>query len=359
MLTSGPTTGVSNAFNLPNPAVNTGFAERFSTYATKAMVGAGVQSVVYGTPLSETIQSALVSSLAQTLTSEIGDWGQGNETLAAKTVAHAVVQCAAASVQGADCGSAALGAAVAEILSPLLDKVDNRTNEADFQQNMGSSIAGMGAVLAALLTGQDVSTALQAAQMVDGYNRQLHQSEVQKAKELAKKSGGKYTQEEIEDAMRTAGNTDMDESIVAGLVVDIEQRDAIYDKGAVWVVGQGGKLVQVLPAEPSAELKAYIQANTGETYSWYTPSTHSAMMSIAPRDPLTNLPLDDKNRYSRTVVVNGEFYEPKFYSCATTECMVGGHNLDSTDPATQAYIKALDQKIYKERWLRETGHPVK
>jgi filamentous hemagglutinin len=168
-----------------------GFTTRFANYATQAAVTAGVQSAVMGTPLSETAQTALVNSLAQTLTSEVGDWGksdwgQSNSAQVAKTLAHAVVQCAAARVQNKDCGSAALGAAVAETISPLLDTLDDRTKAAGYQQTLGSSIAGMSALLVASLTGQDPLTALNAAQMVDVYNRQLHPDEKQRIKELAK-----------------------------------------------------------------------------------------------------------------------------------------------------------------------------
>jgi filamentous hemagglutinin len=67
----------------------------------------------------------------------------------------------------------------------LLDKLDDRTKAAGFQQTLGSSIAGMGALLAASLSGKDPLTALNAAQMVDNFNRQLHPREKQRIKELA------------------------------------------------------------------------------------------------------------------------------------------------------------------------------
>ena len=170
MLTAGLTQGVTQALQgagMLSPVSNPGFANRFATYATRAMISAGVQSAVYGTPLSETAKTALISALAQTLTSEIGDWGKSDSARIAKTIAHAVVQCAAASVQGKDCGSAALGAVVAEALSTQLDKMDDRTKAAGYEQSLGSSIAGMGAMLAAGLTGKDALTALNSAQMVE------------------------------------------------------------------------------------------------------------------------------------------------------------------------------------------------
>lgn len=190
MLTAGLAQGATSALQgagiLGKVTADASFATRFANYATKAVVAAGVQSAVYGTPLSETAKSALINALAQSLTSEIGDWGKSGSALVAKTLAHAVVQCAAASVQNKDCGSAALGAAVAEVISPLLDQLDDRTKAAGYQQSIGSSIAGMSAMLVASLTGKDAMTALNSAQMVDYFNRQLHPLETKWIKDNAK-----------------------------------------------------------------------------------------------------------------------------------------------------------------------------
>lgn len=197
MLTAGITAGVSSAL-LPNPAASaTGlttpaFASRFTTYATQAMIGAGVKSLVYGQPLEEIAKTAL----AQSLTSEIGDWDKqyglepGSVT---KIIAHAVVQCAAASVQGNDCGSAALGGAIAEALSPIAKDVDQSQLSQDLKLRgqLGNAIASMSTLLAATLTGSDVGTALGAAQMVDYYNRQLHPDQVAQAKRKASELAGK------------------------------------------------------------------------------------------------------------------------------------------------------------------------
>jgi filamentous hemagglutinin len=190
VLTAGLTAGVTSGLNLPNPAANTTFASRFTTYATQAMVGAGVKSLVYGQPLEETAKTALIGALAQSLTSEIGDWGKEyglQPGSAAKIVAHAVVQCAAASVQGADCGSAALGGAIAEALAPVSQAADasELSQNLKLRGQIGNAIASMSTLLAASLTGSDTMTALGGAQMVDYYNRQLHPAETQRIKELA------------------------------------------------------------------------------------------------------------------------------------------------------------------------------
>lgn len=40
-------------------------------------------------------------------------------------------------------------------------------------------------------------------------------------------------------------------------------------------------------------------------------------------------------------------FEPKFHACATSACAVGNANLDISDQATQAYVRALDQQVLK------------
>ncbi len=83
--------------------------------------------------------------------------------------------------------------------------------------------------------------------------------------------------------------------------------------------------------------------------NWYDPQrVPAAGASAHTRDPLTNMPLDAQGRYSRTVVIGGEMYQPKFHSCAATACAVANANLDMSDPATQAYVKALDQQVFKD-----------
>ena len=189
-LTAGVTTSamkhLQNEGLLNGNLQNASALDRFKSYATKATISAGAKSVVQGTPLKDTLETALIDSLAQTLTSEIGDWGRGNEAQIGKILAHAAVQCSAAQLHGGDCGSAAVGAATAELLSPWLEGLEERRKETAFDQTLGTTITGLAAVLTAGLTGQNVNSALTAAQMVELYNRQLHPEEKLRIKELAK-----------------------------------------------------------------------------------------------------------------------------------------------------------------------------
>jgi hypothetical protein len=126
----------------------------------------------------------------------------------------------------------------------------------------------------------------------DMNNRQLNPTERQTASNLAAKSGGKYTAQQIEDAMRTASNKESRETPASNMIIDPskdkaqgnDSTDAVassaFDKGAVFN-NFGGAIVQVdrngqpLGSTPvSAELMGYIQANTGgasSPYKWVTP----------------------------------------------------------------------------------------
>uniref|UniRef100_UPI002FC89DFC hemagglutinin repeat-containing protein n=1 Tax=Hydrogenophaga sp. TaxID=1904254 RepID=UPI002FC89DFC len=266
---------------------------------------------------------------------EAAKWAEGGVY---RSMAHAVV--------GGLTGGAA-GAAGAGLAALSADAFNQLTEDMpDGVKNLvGVGIAaGIGAIAGG---SAGAATAFNA----DMNNRQLHPPERALARRLAAKSGGKYTAKQIEDAMRNAGNTKTGESVVAGMVVDPAQRDAIYDKGAVWTTGENGSLVQVLPPQPDAELAAYIQKNTGQTYDWYTPSTGGITNDpTIPRDQMTGRPLDEKGRYSQTVVIGGQLFEPKYISCGSAACAESGGkaNLDMSDPASQAYVKALDAQIFKD-----------
>ena len=276
----------------------------------------------------------------------IDAWGEGG----AKRVAlHALVGGLTGGASGA------VGAAAASAAASAIDELQGEFKTALKNAGVSDSAAQLIASLAGGATAASIggavggSTGAATAFNADMNNRQLHPSERKLAQELAKKSGGRYTAEQIENALRSAGNTQTGESIVAGMVVDPKSRDAIYDKGAVWTVGENGTLVQVLPPAPDAALVAYIQQNTGQTYGWYAPSNTTAASSpSAPRDRLSNQPLDEKGRYTQTVVLDGQMYQPKYLPCATAECLRTASNLDMSDPQTQAYVKALDAQVFKD-----------
>ena len=100
----------------------------------------------------------------------------------------------------------------------------------------------------------------------------MHPDEKALAKRLAANSDGKYTVEQVEDAMRAANNKALGEGVDAGAVVDVNGDTAtVYDDGAKWsVVWKDGKqqLVQQIPSNISPDLMTYIAQNSGGNYGW-------------------------------------------------------------------------------------------
>ena len=229
------------------------------------------------------------------INSEIDKWGEGGRY---RVVLHTLAGAFSGGASGV-AGAAAI-AGSAPLMNQLQDGIANGLQAAGLGADGAKGIAQAIATLTAAGVGAAVGggQGAAAAATVDANNRQLHPSEQKKAHELASKSGGKYTAKQIEDALRSAKNKGTGESVIVGMVVDPSDRNAIYDKGAVWTVGENGKLIQVLPPQPDADLAAFVKQNTGDTYSWYAPPQNTTVPINVQRDRLTNLPLDDKGRYS-------------------------------------------------------------
>lgn len=180
--------------------------------------------------------------------------------------------------------------------------------------------------------------------MVDTYNRQLHPDEQQLAKELAKKSGGKYTEKEIADALRWANNRDKNETASSNILVKLDgdtQAGDIYDATSMSLIKQGeqGFLMQDLSkiAPPGDDLMAFIQNNTGDTYSWNT----GAWQAIP-------TPTYDNTRYA-LVSANGKTFSVPLADCPAAGCTgEGAIAWASAKPEDQAalreYAAALDQE---------------
>jgi hypothetical protein len=251
------------------------------------LASAVVSSAINGTPLNEdTLSTALSSALitagmAQTANS-IGAAATGtNPTLNAYTqaLAHALAGCvggAATTGNSGGCSAGAVGAVVGE-LSAGYAKSTGATDA-----NALAFAKSMSAVAGALVGGPDSASAVNvAAQMganAAANNRLLHSNESTLANKLASSSGGKYTQQQIEDAMRNAGNSAYGETTASGMVQKADPTTVIGDKGAMFTAGASGTntIVQVLPngGKVDPDLAAYIQANTGgvnSPYTWVTP----------------------------------------------------------------------------------------
>lgn len=250
-------------------------------------------------------------------------------------------------------GAAAAGsvASAAPLLNNLQQAVTESLTQAGASTQAASTISQALAELTSLGIGSAIGGAAGAGAslVVDTNNRQLHPMEIELAKKLAKESNGKYTQKQIEDTLRTLGNSEFNESVVSGMLVDMDNwKQDIYDKGAQFIIGADGKtLVQILPTV-SQDVINYVISKTGDTTSAYMPNIYILPSSIPEgdfnRDRMTGLPLDKNGRYSVSTVIDGKTYTAKYYSCATLDCMTTGTNIDNNDPDTKAYQHAMQQK---------------
>ena len=193
----------------------------------------------------------------------------GGEGSAAHAALHAVLGCAGGAGSGPGCGSGALGASAGVVLNTALDQLSRTeglsANEKEARANLVSTIvAGVATMVDANATG-----AVTAASVETQFNRQLNvdtnprRDERTLAKQLVEKSGGKHTQEQIEDQMR-----------IMGVMVDGKHQsgapetligEAPTDPGSNWIhagtTSDGKSILTQITAKADAELQSYILAS--------------------------------------------------------------------------------------------------
>lgn len=117
--------------------------------------------------------------------------------------------------------------------------------------------------------GKPVSITAGVSGLCVRFNRQLHEDSQAKEKTLAKqiadKSGGKYTQAQVEDQMRIMGGL-IDGSHESGAAATLIGQTPT-DSGAQWLSGgktdDGKTILTQITAQPNQELQSYILANAG------------------------------------------------------------------------------------------------
>jgi filamentous hemagglutinin len=265
--------------------------------------------------------------------------------------------------------SGALGAAAVASLASQLDKLQASVEEVLVKQGMSegaartlaqglaqATSAGVGAIVGGTQGGATALT-------VDTNNRQLHPGDYKVAKTLAAKSGGKYTEEEILNALRYSGIRDANGNIIVaegtqeiivtnadGKLVNVKSGTTIQDTYKVdgTISLRPDKtypmvLVEDSPAQPSNELMAYITANTGGTASPYV-LTPSATVTI-----VSSLPTAPEGTRRVTTMVDGVAYFPLVANCPAAGCTNGSPIATAVqDDATKAYLEAVDRKIEKD-----------
>lgn len=240
-------------------------------------------------------------------------WKEGGEYRIAMHIAGG------AAVAGLGGGNIAVGAAGAGISAAAAGKLNelshdiaalSPTGNADADKALGQIIANVIVTGAGAAVGG--ATGAMTASNADMYNRQLHQDSAAKektlAKELADKSGGKYTQEQIEDRMRIMGGTiggDRESGAPATLIGQMPT-----DSGAKWQYAgttDDGKpiLTQIMP-QANAELQNYILANAGSMPAGDVPNivydqTGKMGFSIDVTGPFTKFDQSDAGYMRNTV----------------------------------------------------------
>jgi filamentous hemagglutinin len=165
---------------------------------------------------------------------------------------------------------AAVGGASADLMQAMQDNIQQGLEAAGLRDGAAKGIAQGIAVLTAAGMGAAVGEAYGAASAatVDANNRQLHPSEKTLAKELAKKSAGKYTVEQIEEQMRLMGNKAFNEAAnttevltTAAAIANNINQDPNMPKTV------DGMAVVEVPVQANPGLQQYIIGNSnGEDY---------------------------------------------------------------------------------------------
>ena len=255
----------------------------------------------------------------QALLDEADKWVEGGKY---RVLLHTLAGAFSGGASGA--AGAAASAGSAPLMNQLQDSLANGLQAAGLGADGAKAIAQGLAGLTAAGVGAAVGGAQGAATAatVDANNRQLHPTERTLASELAANSKGKYSVEQIEAAMRLSGikGSSITPDSIAVITKpgnsDPSAPGARFDNGMPLLRGTGVVLVeQSTPASP--DLIAFVQQATGganSPYYWSAQTSNPATTSNTPAD------------------AGG----PRYYSCATTDCLLTGANRNPNNLLNQA-----------------------
>ncbi|UDF33551.1 UNVERIFIED_ORG: hemagglutinin repeat-containing protein [Shinella sp. XGS7] len=276
-------------------------------------------------------------------------WEEGGKN---RVALHVLVGGLTGGVQGA------VGAGAASVAAPSIDALQSGLQSALKDAGLGDSAANLISGLAGGATAATIGAAASGGSTAgaatafnaDMNNRQLHPPERQLAQQLAKKSGGKYTVQQIEDAMRNSGNSDLDENVTAGMLVDPNKPGQIYDTGAAFTSYDGKKLVQANrdgralgTVDPG--LAAFIRSNTGGGGSPYT--------AFAPIPAMPDGGVASNGQRYEMRSVNGQSFSVPVANCPAVSCQNGDniarHGLSPEDQKrVDAYQAAMEKQSLKD-----------
>ncbi|CAG9186323.1 DUF637 domain-containing protein [Cupriavidus pampae] len=191
-LTAGLTHGAMGALNVNNAGINslgdnlakgdwTQAAGQLGNYAqatvVRSVISAGISTAVYGGSFGQAFAGGLVRDAAALAANAagvklpgIGTENATTDSIIANAAAHALIGCAAQSLNGGDCAGGAIGGAVSALTAPLIrDVVYAGTNVVNYSddkilQGITVGLASLiGGSIGALL-GTDATSAALAAQ---------------------------------------------------------------------------------------------------------------------------------------------------------------------------------------------------
>ncbi|SAL63983.1 filamentous hemagglutinin outer membrane protein [Caballeronia arvi] len=215
------------------------------------------------------VQQAAVQ-VGMTVAGNVADsLAKGNPSLwgtdgAGRIALHGAVAAAGAALGGGNVAGAIGGTIAGDLASGALNTAMGAGAEATLAGNVAAGAAG--AAVGGLIGGAGgAMSGGNGALGADLYNRQLHPEEKTLAKQLADKSGAKYTEQQIEDQMRIMGGTiggDRESGAPATLIGQMPT-----DSGAQWQYAgktdDGKPILTQTTAQANADLQSYILANSG------------------------------------------------------------------------------------------------
>jgi len=331
-----------------------------------------------------TAQATAIASVHKALAREAGDFAKAKEAEAKANgdvegeklwkeggAAHVLLHTGLGLLTGNVAG--AVGAAVASLAAPVLSEVqDGVTN---ILKDAGASdvvAKETGKIVASIVAGTGGaviagSQGAAAAFNVETFNRQPHPTEERMIKENAERFAKQVyktdnpTEAQTQAALSMLANTlqNMVDNNIGHTVPYFQEAEnflhqlqAEYAQVApnLEIPNSGGQ--KLFYATADEKNKPYLNseisefAKNGIIVKTPIPSAVNGNNAPSDRDRLTGLPLDDKGRYTQNIAVDGTTYAPKYFPCAVASCM--GNNLDMSDPGTQAYVKAMDKKVFDD-----------
>ena len=157
--------------------------------AGQSVISSSLNTTINGGSFKDSLTNALLANIGSQINAEgaklIGDNGEVLGVVG-KSVSHAVVAGVAAEIGRGDGKGAAAGALAAELAGVIIN--DDLVKNEGWQEQQAQISRVAGAFAGALATGKadGANSGANAAEIVERFNRQLHQDELNAIKELAK-----------------------------------------------------------------------------------------------------------------------------------------------------------------------------